>query len=1478
MPRINRVRVHNIHFETGGQPRVYHDTVFEPFGENTLVLLGNGGGKTLLLHLIAQVVEPNVSLQGRRIKRLVEKEKFTGHLLVEWLLDGAAPRFLLTGFCFADYIGGGHLGMDYFTYLHQYDAENAYDLRSLPLADESNRTLNFKQLRDSLRESPVKVYPSYRRQDYQEQLKSYQIDPQEWRYILRINDSEGGIENFFEGCSKTRTLLDKLLIPMIDEVLERCEEHDPLREAFRGTAREVMDLPQLKVQSEALEALSYKLPILAKGFGQVAQAWQRYNRLVERRAVLLKTVILGLPRLEEHQKKLAQQRDGKEAEREHAVMTLEALGVEEKRRGWAVAAEKFAGQEKLTEAARQRWEESQKRYALYRAFEKWATILREEEILAGLLQQLQLQEQSEASFREDLDRLRIKTIPLLQRAMAAAAHREEGLRQQLARQQERQGELLKEKAEAEFGLEKTDQELLCLQALQEQFQKERQRASKKMDALEISFDAGQPRSELRKIELELERGKREKEQAKEALEQAETFLEEITARLVKLSSDNECLMKELQQLQEQHQQWWEQALSLKGELKSLGCPHHPGEDSAAALVWLSQKEEQLAGEQGELQQQRRRWQEQKHLWGEGRTPRPHAEIDLVVEELSRLEVTAQPVVELLKSYPEAERQRMLKERPWLPYAVVVEPAQLENLKRRRLQLRKELSIPVPLIARTDFHGGVAPAELYFLSHRGLERFYSEEKIEQYRRKIRSELEAIEERLQLLLEQDRKAQDLRGRLDGFRRGFAYLCEAGWEEALRLVEEERSRQLAGLEKMRRRVEQARRDKDAHNLNLQRLRERLQLLHRVRDTVQDYYLRWTESEKRVENAAQLRELQSKQVRQLRELKRALDEQESSIGEVIEELKSVQHELEQYREAWNNYFQKVDKEISTGQIGTKEIPLFDNQQKRQLDQLLTKLKAKIEVLDRRYADYRILKDQMKQARARIQESREDICELGLELDTVRESYYQVERSAVKQAGQTAQEDWQKMEEAGKELQNRNKEVSAAESVFRDRLSQLHERYPQMEPPDLTKADLDLEKERQKGLSRKLAGSIRQLDEEIELTGKQLDDYQRAAESLKQMDVAVSEKTVPLPREQEQEQLLGRAYEEVAQSRREENERSAQLDKAKRQAVERLQLCQDELNRLHGDELKQFFKMMEEQTEAPSWEQRVTELQGHLRQVEEAINHFRDQVKQRLVGLDAKVEEMVRRTWRHVDGVLEQVRELQRRSQVPLRGERHPLFKINFMRPDEVEGTTQLRKYLEDVITEAVRMQKQDQDDADIDDFLREAIETAQLLDQVVPLDGIDIRLLKPRDSSTYQSGQYDRWDDLHEWSQGQRFAGRFALFIVLFSYIRHCRSGGLVTAAVVLADNPFGQASSSHILEIVDAVTRQQNVQLFSCTALRNTEIMREFPVIYSLVPVSTMSGKERMRLEQKRQSEQLRYLEQAHARIPKPSRDESRQLELF
>jgi len=75
------------------------------------------------------------------------------------------------------------------------------------------------------------------------------------------------------------------------------------------------------------------------------------------------------------------------------------------------------------------------------------------------------------------------------------------------------------------------------------------------------------------------------------------------------------------------------------QVPRLPASSRRGQRGSAGLV--KSKRGTAGREQGELQQQRRRWQEQEHLWGEGRTPRPHAEIDLVVEELGRLEVTAQ---------------------------------------------------------------------------------------------------------------------------------------------------------------------------------------------------------------------------------------------------------------------------------------------------------------------------------------------------------------------------------------------------------------------------------------------------------------------------------------------------------------------------------------------------------------------------------------------------------------------------------------------------------------------------------------------------------------------------------------------------------------------------------------------------------------------------------------------------------------------
>lgn len=49
--------------------------------------------------------------------------------------------------------------------------------------------------------------------------KNFKIIPSEWKRISLINSAEGEVEGFFDGCKTTGQLVDKLLIPVVEEAL-----------------------------------------------------------------------------------------------------------------------------------------------------------------------------------------------------------------------------------------------------------------------------------------------------------------------------------------------------------------------------------------------------------------------------------------------------------------------------------------------------------------------------------------------------------------------------------------------------------------------------------------------------------------------------------------------------------------------------------------------------------------------------------------------------------------------------------------------------------------------------------------------------------------------------------------------------------------------------------------------------------------------------------------------------------------------------------------------------------------------------------------------------------------------------------------------------------------------------------------------------------------------------------------------------------
>ncbi|MDD2756970.1 MAG: hypothetical protein PHS80_15765 [Methanothrix sp.] len=84
------------------------------------------------------------------------------------------------------------------------------------------------------------------------------------------------------------------------------------------------------------------------------------------------------------------------------------------------------------------------------------------------------------------------------------------------------------------------------------------------------------------------------------------------------------------------------------------------------------------------------------------------------------------------------------------------------------------------------------------------------------------------------------------------------------------------------------------------------------------------------------------------------------------------------------------------------------------------------------------------------------------------------------------------------------------------------------------------------------------------------------------------------------------------------------------------------------------------------------------------------------------------------------------------------------------------------------------------------------------------------------------------------------------MLTHIRQQSEGLLNSWKVLLADNPFGVASSAHILDTMFQVARANRIQLLCLTAHKEEGILQHFPVVYSL-QLRTAYGKEIMTGEQ-------------------------------
>ncbi len=275
MPKIHRIRIVGLKYD--GMQKQYKDTTFNFHNEETstngLIAMMNGGGKGVFLQTVFQILKPGTSW-GKQNNRYYQqfffnnKEQFipyTFHVLIQWELDGADRRHLITGGMFSaeqrismSEEGGNEsksleqeakILPNITFYTREFERKEEAAVEHIPLY-ENDEVADSESLKDYLKWNGYDVYKDMKK--HYRILDTYGINRKDWDIMKDINKDEGGVGKYFEGAEDDHSLFQKRIIPTVSQVLHRTEhQKNDLVEIFKSQASIAKDLPVLLKREQA---------------------------------------------------------------------------------------------------------------------------------------------------------------------------------------------------------------------------------------------------------------------------------------------------------------------------------------------------------------------------------------------------------------------------------------------------------------------------------------------------------------------------------------------------------------------------------------------------------------------------------------------------------------------------------------------------------------------------------------------------------------------------------------------------------------------------------------------------------------------------------------------------------------------------------------------------------------------------------------------------------------------------------------------------------------------------------------------------------------------------------------------------------------------------------------------------------------------------------------------------------------------------
>ena len=1436
MSKINAVRLININYNNNAI-RI-SDECFHFNGESTLLSLRNGGGKSVLVQMMTA---PFVHKRYRDAKDRPFESYFTtskpSFILVEWKLDQGAG-YVLTGMMVRrnQEIGENHQdALDMINLVSEYREPCLLDIHHLPVVEKGKKEMilkNFaacRQMFESYKKDRSVQFFYYdmnnsaQSRQYFDKLMEYQINYKEWETIIKkVNLKESGLSDLFADCRDEKGLVEKWFLDAVEsklnKELNRMKEFQSILEKYVGQYKDNQSKIKRRDTIRLFRQEAEEINRRALVYEEAQQQQQAQENLVAQFIVKLDALHEDTAKTYEERLGTIEELSQKMERVEYERLSSEIHELERTMRFHTSNRDMIEMERDMLEREA---EETERKLHLFFCAKQQELVDEEKKELEIVRQKLAVSHKKEEELEPERNELGVRLRC--------------GYEQMLEENQEKQEENQRKRQETAASIKEEEQKIEELETeLRACASREGSLKSKAeiYDQQETQYVKRYGETLTRNILGEYEPGtleiledsyKRELDEAVRLRIRDKNQLEKQQTDLRKLERDLEDIRGELirenmnlEQLQN-IQKKYEQELEVRRViLKYLNLEERDAFDTEKILHASERMLLEIAGKRRNLEKEEDALQKEYVRLTQGKTLELPKELE---EEFTGLGIHVVYGMEWLQKngYTQKQNQKLVRENPFLPYALILSRQELEKLKAQTGSIYT--SFPVPIVVREEIgkkkaEGGelvsLDGVSFYVLFN---ENLLDEEKllllIKEKEQQIRKKKEAIAVR-QKEYEEYFKRQEVienqevsRERYDNNAKQMQELQEliAKQTENQRKLSDELAQLRNEMEELEKAIRKADKDIDAKNRRQEDFARLVEAYHTY-----------------LENRAELEKCQKQMLR--------LREKQVLVRNKLEKLRENQRSLDALADVLDREHQQLQEKCAVYKKYENVQQTAEQSDVMSLEEMEVRYTAITGNLSLELQD---LEKQEARAAKRYEDALDELVHLRKKYRLKDRAWKDIVYSRKEEAHQEILlEDFKrKMENKRMLWGEEDKQIAIVDQQMKDRIKRMKSECGQ----EAVLPEQEIESQDFEARKNELAYQQKIIRQEADTLKGKLQSYDENLTALSEYN--------EFPRRNEvewKEDFAQMTSRELRNFKgvliRDYNQNVLEKQRAK----EKLTQILNQVARMDAFQDDFYRKPLENMLSL------TDEAGGVLRQLNTTLQSYESLMEKLEVDISL-VEKEKHKIVEILEDYLKEVHQnlgkIDHNSTITIREKPVKMLRIGLPDWDENENLYQIRlnDMIDEITQKGIEIFERNEN---AQEYFGTKITTKNLYDTVVGIGNVQIRLYKIEEHREYSI----TWAEVARNSGGEGFLSAFVILSSLLYYMRRDETDLFADkneGKVLLMDNPFAQTNASHLLKPLMDMAKKTNTQLICLTGLGGESIYNRFDNIYvlNLIAASLRNG---------------------------------------